>query len=484
MVTDDFQDPAAALVELRTRMKARRIERELNMTLLARRAGLGRTTVSQALSDSAPAPSPETVGALARALGLDVHSLLALLTISTGSGEDTAGLGRPIGDWDPHDLEVHPAAAAPVRSGTGRGLGGGSGRSRGAVLPTYVPRPHDEELTVVVTAAEAGRSQMAVLVGSSSTGKTRACWEAVRPLAAKGWRLWHPFDPTRAAAALADIERVAPRTVVWLNEAQHYFGAGAGLGERIVAAVRSLLADPQRGPVLILGTLWPEYATAYTAFCVPGREDAHGQARELLAGRQIALPDSFDSAATSEAKALAAAGDRQLAHALERVGDGRLTQYLAGAPELLRRYETASPPARCLLQAAMDARRLGVGLHLPIGFLEYAAVDYLSDDEHDSLTDNWLEQALAETSNPVHGSLAPPAPHPPTPHPNGRAADGHTPVAGVAAGGLSRRTWASPAQTHLSPRLVLGSRTPPAHPCRGPHSPCPSRPRPPSHPVG
>lgn len=66
---------------------------------------------------------------------------------------------------------------------------------------------------------------MVVLVGTSSTGKTRACWEAVQPLADKGWRLWHPFDLTRADAALEDLKkRVQPRTVVWLNEAQHYFG--------------------------------------------------------------------------------------------------------------------------------------------------------------------------------------------------------------------------------------------------------------------
>ena len=100
---------------------------------------------------------------------------------------------------------------------------------------------------------------MVVLVGSSSTGKTRACWEAVQPLADQGWRLWHPFDPTRAEAALADLVRVEPFTVVWLNEAQHYLGAMES-GERIAAALHSLLTEHERQPVLILATLWPEYA--------------------------------------------------------------------------------------------------------------------------------------------------------------------------------------------------------------------------------
>ncbi|MEU9117274.1 hypothetical protein AB0D04_37385 [Streptomyces sp. NPDC048483] len=69
---------------------------------------------------------------------------------------------------------------------------------------------------------------MAVLIGSFSTGKTKACWEAVQPLAEHGWRLRHLFDPTRAEAALADLRRVGPRTVVWLNEAQHYPGHQLG----------------------------------------------------------------------------------------------------------------------------------------------------------------------------------------------------------------------------------------------------------------
>ncbi|MET7356208.1 hypothetical protein [Streptomyces mirabilis] len=383
MGTDDFQDPAVALAELRARLEAGRVKLGLNQIQLTRRARLGRTTVRKALSKTAPAPTAQTVGALARALRLDLHPLLGLLAAATGpaampirgpSSLDAGSVqGKPIADWDPHDLEVHPAVDLPPRPGHGSGSDDGSGHGWRAVLPRYVRRSHDEELADIVNAAARGQSRMAVLVGSSSTGKTRACWEAVQPLASSGWRLWHPFDPTRAEAALADLERVGPCTVVWLNEAQHYFGANSGLGERIAAALHALLIDPVREPVLVLGTLWREYATEYTALPDPRTEDPYPQVRELLAGRLITLPDNFDMAATAGAKAFAAAGDRQLAHALKHMGEGRLAQFLAGAPELLGRYETASPSARALLHVAMDARRLGVGLHLPLGFLEHAA---------------------------------------------------------------------------------------------------------------
>ncbi|MFD8308530.1 helix-turn-helix domain-containing protein [Streptomyces sp. NPDC059690] len=408
METDDVRDPGA-LAELRSRLEAGRIARGLNQTELARAAGLSRTTVNRALNSGTPGPSADTVGALCRALRLDVPVLVGLLDVAYGRGsKPSADLGAPgklISLWDPHDLEVHVAAEAPGGGSLPKTSRDVSRHGRATTLPAYVRRPHDEHLVAVVEAAEGGHSEMAVLVGSSSTGKTRACWEAIQPLTMSGWRLWHPFDPTRADAALVDLPRVEPRTVVWLNDSQQYLGADSG--ERIAAALHGLLTDVDRSPVLVLGTLWPEYQDIYLALPPSGSADAHPQVRQLLAGRLITLPDRFDNTALNKAKALADAGDRQLGHALKHVDSGRLTQFLAGAPELLRRYDAATPPVRALLEVAMDARRLGAGLHLPAGFLEEAVEDYLSDDEYDDLTDNWPEEAFADATRPVHGRLAP-----------------------------------------------------------------------------
>jgi hypothetical protein len=57
------------------------------------------------------------------------------------------------------------------------------------VLPAYVRRGFDASLDEVVEAAAHGSSAIALLIGGSSTGKTRAYWEAVRSLP-EGWRLW------------------------------------------------------------------------------------------------------------------------------------------------------------------------------------------------------------------------------------------------------------------------------------------------------
>ncbi|WP_406430065.1 helix-turn-helix domain-containing protein [Streptomyces sp. NBC_00631] len=397
-------DPIPALSELCRRLETGLARARLNKTELARKTGLGRTTVSEAFQDSEPLPSLETLAALAKALKLPVHELLELRqTAMSAAGSHAVasgeGPGRPISEWEPHALEVHPAGPSAQQAG--------SGSPEQRVLPGYVRREHDQVLCDVVRQAGEGLSRMKVLVGSSSTGKTRACWEAVQPLAGKGWRLWHPFDPTRAEAALEDLHRVRPRTVVWLNEAQHYFGDGPS-GERIAAAIHSLLIQPERGPVLVLGTLWPEYAAEYTALPVPGRPDPHSRVRELLTDHTLTIPDAFDSSALATADVLAEAGDGLLAGALTRArADGRVTQDLAGAPELLRRYEHGTPASKAVLEAAMDARRLGVGLHIPQAFLTDAAIDYLTDNEYDQLAPDWAEQVFAQLAHLVHGKQAP-----------------------------------------------------------------------------
>ncbi|MCX4516098.1 ATP-binding protein [Streptomyces anulatus] len=141
---------------------------------------------------------------MAAALKLPAGELLELrrraAEHATGPSADSRGPGMPIGLWDPHDLEVHPAGTATNASGV----------SGSRVLPGYVRRAHDQILDDAVKDAIEGRSRMVVLVGTSSTGKTRACWEAVQPLAPLGWKLWHPFDPTRAEAALEELHQVCP----------------------------------------------------------------------------------------------------------------------------------------------------------------------------------------------------------------------------------------------------------------------------------
>ena len=116
------------------------------------------------------------------------------------------------------------------------------------------------------------------------------------------------------------------------------------------------------------------------------------------------MPAAFTPAQMGQ---LARAADARMALAARSAPDGEVIQFLAGAPELLARYRNAPPAARALIDAAMDARRLGMGAGLPQAFLEAAAPGYLTDAEWDALGEDWLEQALAYTAVPCKGARGP-----------------------------------------------------------------------------
>jgi hypothetical protein len=328
-------------------------------------------------------------------LGQLVERSLRELAARTIRAIASPAAGRLLAEMaDPFALEVH----RPVQPDEPQpGL---------PVLPDYVLREHDRELAQVVQAAAEGTSGIAVLVGGSSTGKTRACWEALGLLRdlTEPWRLWHPIDPSRPEAALRELSSIGRRTVVWLNEAQFYLDVPGGLGERVAAGLRELLRDPARAPVLVLATLWPQFWDRLTARSLAEPDDPRAQARELLAGRDISVPAAFTAAQLQQ---LATAGDPRLARAVEAAEDGQVIQFLAGAPELMARYRNAPPAAAALIDTAIDARRLGMGIVLPLPFLEAAAPGYLTDTEWDALGEDWLEQALAYTAAPCKGIRGP-----------------------------------------------------------------------------
>ena len=199
--------------------------------------------------------------------------------------------------------------------------------------------------------------------------------------------------------------------MVWLNEAQFYLDPayGAAAGEKVAAGLWDLVRDPDRGPVLVLATLWPEYWGRLTARPMPAAADWHSSARALLADGDIPVPAALTVAEQEEA---AAAGDPRLALAVQAPG-GRVIQLLAGAPELIRRYHTAPPAAGALLDAAADARRVGMGPALSRAFLAEAAPGYIADADWDALPRDWIDEALAFTAAPakgIRGTLAPARP--------------------------------------------------------------------------
>src|SRR5712691_7065802 len=276
---------------------------------------------------------------------------------------------RPAGRWEPAELGVHPV--------TGGGPHG--------PMPAYIRRPHDELLRLVLDPDVAG-SRLIVVRGEACAGKSRAAYEAVADRLAD----WPLEYPRTAAALAARLEAGIPAwTVLWLGELCRYADADGG------AAALSGLAELLDGEGhLVITTMWPEQWEAYVT-ATGARRGAGDPAR--VAGRLVAgldelafhepdpayggvidIPARFTA---GELTAAAARGDPVLAAAAAAAGPGgQVTQYLAGGPGLLRRYDGpgGDPYGQAIITAAMDAARLGHAGPLPSALVQDAAAGYLA----------------------------------------------------------------------------------------------------------
>ncbi|MHB9853654.1 P-loop NTPase fold protein [Streptomyces krungchingensis] len=296
-------------------------------------AAPGRDSIRRSISEpDLPARQVDVVSTaivLARMAAWDADDVAARVRSLWVKARMAVPAGRPLAEIsDPFALQVH-RAFDPGLVADGAGV---------SALPVYVIRDHDIVLRQTVADAVGGVSQLVVLVGESCTGKTRACWEAIRQLPSS-WRLWHPFAPTRTEAVLEGISQVGPRTVVWLDETQEYLSTSSDHGERVAAELRSLLYDHSRAPVLILGTVWPSHLAALSAQpSIRSANDSHAQARALLDGHTVHVPSAFTETDLVTLANLAES-DPRLAQAVEQASQGRVVQFLAGAHELLRRWD-------------------------------------------------------------------------------------------------------------------------------------------------
>lgn len=358
-------------------------------------------SVHRCLSSAKLSATPHATLAIGRMLArlaqaegridLDEEEVVKELRALWGPASAVEPLGRPVGQWDALALGVSAAITAPSRD-------------RDAQLPdqpAYIARHHDHELAKVLKAVQQGTSRVAVLHGNSATGKTRACWEAVRTLGPT-WRLWKPLP----GEGLTEVEHVGPQTVIWFDEIHQFLlTPGTPDGEHLATALRGVLDDAERGPVLIVGTTWQEEWETLTG-AVKGRRETP-QAHALLSRSGIHVPHSFTTDGDIRGLGEAAKEDSRIAQAAERAQGGQVIQYLAGGPAQLDRYRSAPDGARAVIETAMDARRLGFASSLQQSLFAQAAHGYLTDQQLDALAEDWLAQALAWASEPLRGVPGP-----------------------------------------------------------------------------
>jgi len=350
----------------------------------------------------------ERIEAVLRSLDNDVRKALTQRDTT-----DTVAAPKPVTEWNALDLGVTRAID--------------TGADDPAGLPSYVSRSHDRELRGLLSGA--GDNAMVVLVGGSCTGKTRACYEAVRECL-PDWPMFRPADAPELERLLSR-RRIGERAVVWLDEAHVYLDGRHQRGSEAVQSLRRALTGGP-GPLIVIGSMprrrWADLTDDprggqddgmpskhwedLTAKPKGGQDDTHLQARMLLrmhAVRKIDVPDDFSTAEPADLRELSRAADHdpRLAAAQRAGGDGlHITQVLAGGVQLLERYLHPSDPySRAVVTAAMDARRLGHLDAIPSALLEEAVPGYLTASQRTAPA-SWYGTALAKAAEPVRGVRA------------------------------------------------------------------------------
>ena len=374
--------------------------RELEKAGRSSPLGLARSTV-QAVEQGERLPKPDWLAAYLAACGVRGARqrpwlrVQAAIAVGPG-GVDTTPLRLPRVDaCDPRRLGVHASITLSTH---------GEAAGRGAPLPElpgYVPRDVDEEVREAFLEA-AGRGGLVVVVGSSSTGKTRTVYEAVMA-ELPGWRLFHPAEAGELAATIASRQLPRGGVVIWLDEAQHYL---ADPNRLTIGTMRALLNPDQ--PVVVVATMWPQWYELFTAAppSDPGVPDLHRHARQILTTMaQVIRLGEFTRGERDRAASLAHA-DPRLAIALQDPNFGP-TQVLAGAPQLVDRWEHASDPyAKTVMTAAIDLRRLGHLAPVPADLLSAAAPGYLTGRQQATAAPDWLAAALAYATKQLRGATA------------------------------------------------------------------------------
>ncbi|GAA3195196.1 hypothetical protein ACFO1B_03040 [Dactylosporangium siamense] len=293
-----------------------------------------------------------------------------------GAAQRAAGTDR-FDTASPRELGIHSAIMAPDAADD---------------LPAYVEREFDFRLRAALTSV-VERGSFVILVGGSSTGKTRSLYEAIHDVA-PNWYLVQPAETEE----LLELRHDPPgQTIFWLDELQRYLGSHPPLSAECVRALT-------RKPNIVVGTLWPDH---YDARLVGGQSDPTGAddiRRLLRSATVISVADDFTADERERAHAKAAE-DARIRIALE-TRDAGLTQVLAGGPALVLHWEQARPYAKAMINAAADAHRLGVQSPLSEHLLVDAMAGYLTGQWRVKPQEHWLAEAVPYATQSLYGDVS------------------------------------------------------------------------------
>ncbi|MFJ3608752.1 tetratricopeptide repeat protein [Streptomyces anulatus] len=284
-------------------------------------------------------------------------------------------------------------------------LAAGAHRARpddaGDAVPPYVPRDQDTLIRTRLTRA-ADEGGLVLVVGDSTAGKTRACFEALRAELPEH-RVVTPAGGSDLMTAVEVIDRTGARCVVWLDDLEAYLGPD-GLEP-------GLLAELVRLRIPVLATMRYQQFEIFTApESTPAADTEHARAA-TVGGRVLRQLDTVGLDRVWTAGELERAGeaeDDRIADALAHHGPYGIAEYLAAGPALFQEWHRAARPgghprAAALVTAAVDLARTGLRPPYPLNLLTVTHEPYLAAAGGPLLRPESLGTALEWATRRRHG---------------------------------------------------------------------------------
>ncbi|NUR62955.1 MAG: tetratricopeptide repeat protein [Catenulispora sp.] len=251
---------------------------------------------------------------------------------------------------DPTALGVHPAISSSTADG-------GQGPQ-----PVYVGRDVDSDLRDLLY-----RPAFVVVKGDSKAGKTRTAFEAMAAMLPEH-ELLAVQDRKILEQALQRMEQ-GNHIVLFLDDLEKYLDEGVLLAPR----VDRLFKDEEKSR-FIVATIRSQQLAAYEDTEPASRPAASDALAVLAKAQQIQLDRLFTRQEQERAK-VQARSDQRIARAVKSADRFGIAEYLAAAPELMRRWTNARDggdhvAGAALVSAAVECRRAGLIGPLPRKLLE------------------------------------------------------------------------------------------------------------------
>ncbi|MFI1239265.1 tetratricopeptide repeat protein, partial [Nocardia salmonicida] len=187
--------------------------------------------------------------------------------------------------------------------------------------------------------------RLVVVVGPSKAGKTRTLYEAVRAVYPTARVAWPCIGTLDVFVADQRIHRIDDTLVVWFDDLHEYLTGTTALTPELLSNLTS-----RAGRTIVVATLRSEMRSR-----LRGKGELHADIRRLLGQASIIEMDST----AEDPDETAAVNDAYPGQVRDGYGLG---EELAGAPELLARYDdarAADPVLATVISTAVDWARIG-----------------------------------------------------------------------------------------------------------------------------